>query len=221
MVYLPKTMCELDKRLKQLATKAQQHPPKSLARQQALAELLSAIQQSGKLVHPRQGQFQGFYEDIYAEAQQRLFAFICEHIDRYDPKKEVLQWANFLLRQRFFIEASREILPLVSNGSKQSQVKRQTLLDLDRPHLTEANPQPSLFEEIRQCLEEDPEGVFQATHIGNQPQANFQFLAIQRISGYTWKEISTEVGIKIPSLSSFYERSLAKFAPTIRRYLSR
>ena len=212
-------MCELDERLKQLATEAQRHPPKSLPRQQALAALLSAIQQSGKLAHPRQGQFQGFYEDIYAKALQNLFAFICEHIDRYDPKKEVLQWVNFLLRQRFFIEASREILPLLPNENRQAQLKWQTLLDLDRHQLQETTLQPSLFEEIRQCLEEDPEGVFQATYVANQPKANFQFLAIKRLSGYTWKEISEEVGIKIPSLSSFYERSLAKFEPTIRRHL--
>ena len=213
-------MCEIDDRLKQLAIKAQRHPFKSLPRQEALAKLLSAIQQSGKLVRPRQGQFQGFYEDIYAEALQRLFAFICEQIDRYDPSKEVLQWVNFLLRQRFFIEASREILPLLHNGSKRSQLKRQTLIDLDWNHVSETTPQPSLFEEIRRCLEEDPEGVFQAAHVANHPEVNFQFLAIKRISGYTWKELSVEVGIKVPSLSSFYERSLTKFAPTIRRYLS-
>ena len=207
----------IDGRLKQLAIEAQRHPPKSLPRQEALAALLIAIQQSGKLVRPRQGQFQGFYEDIYAEALQRLFAFICEQIDRYDPSKEVLQWSNFLLRQRFFIEASREILPLVQNGNRQA---RQTLLDLDWNHLSETPPQPSLSEEIKQCLEEDPEGVFQVTHVANQPKVNFEFLAIQRISGYTWEETSAEVGIKVPSLSSFYERSLAKFAPAIRRYLS-
>ena len=216
----PGTMCEIDERLKQLAIEAQRHPPKSLSRQQALADLLMAIRQSGKLAYPCQGQFQGFYDEIYEEARQRLFVFICEHIDRYDPDKEVLQWANFLLKQRFFIEASREILPLLSDGNKSAQIKRRTLMDLERTHVTETEAQPSLFEEIEQCLQEDPEGVFRAAYVANQPKANFQFLAIRRISGYTWKEISTEVNVNVANLSKFYERSLAKFAPTIRRYLS-
>jgi len=214
---------EVDKQLKQLAIEAQQHPPKSELRQQALAKLLSAIQQSGKLVHPRQGQFQGFYEEIYAEALQRLFYFMCEQIDRYNPEKEVLQWVNFLLKQRFFIEASREVLPLLPNGIRNGHFTRLTIEDLDRNHLNEANPQltPLLSEEVIQCLEEDPEGIFQAACVADNAAANFQYLAMSRAAGYTWKEISAELGMTISTLSSFYKRSLTKFAPRIREYLSR
>lgn len=82
-------MKELDKQLKLLALEAQRHPRKSPQRQRALARLLSAINQSGKLTRPYRGQFQGFYQDIYAEAQQRLFFYICERIDDYDPQREV------------------------------------------------------------------------------------------------------------------------------------
>ena len=216
-------MDKTDEHLKQLAIEAQRHPPRSELRQRALTKLLSAIQQSGKLVHPRQGQFQGFYEEIYAEALQRLFAFICEQIDRYNPEKEVLQWINFLLKQRFFIEASREVLPLLPNGVRNGRFTRLTIEDLDRNHLNEANPQlsPLLSEEVIQCVEEDPEGLFQAACAADNPAANFQYLAMQRAAGYTWKEISLQLGIKISTLSCFYKRSLTKFGPRIREYLSR
>ena len=67
----------LDERLKHLAMEAQQHPPKSQARQRALSQLLNAISQSKRLSRPRRDQFQKFYEEVYAEAVQRLFAYVC------------------------------------------------------------------------------------------------------------------------------------------------
>ncbi|MBD1842709.1 hypothetical protein H6F89_04655 [Cyanobacteria bacterium FACHB-63] len=73
---------------------------------------MRAIFQSKKLVRPYLGQYPGMSEEIYAEAQQRLFFYLCKEIDRYNPELEVMQWANFLMKKRFFIEASRDLLHL-------------------------------------------------------------------------------------------------------------
>jgi hypothetical protein len=208
----------IDRQLKQLAIAAQQQPPKSRERQRALAQLIRAIERSRKLVRPRREQFQGLYEDIYAEAVQRLFAHICDRIDRYQPERgEVLQWANFLLSRQFFIEASREVFATLPRG-----VTRLTLDDLDRSNPSEVNPQlvPLPSQQVLQCLEDDPEGLFQRSHIDHHPQANFQFLAIKRLAGYSWQELSEELGIAIPTLSSFYQRCLTRFAPQLKAYLS-
>ncbi len=215
-------MNEIDQQLKQLAIEAQQHPPKTKQRQQALSKLLRAIQQSGMLMHPRRGDFLGFYEEIYAEALQRLFFHICERIDDYDPQREVLQWANFLLNRRFFIEASRNFMPTVPKGVNPKEIIRLTIDDLDKNNFIEVNYQEtnSLFQEIFYYLDSDPEGIFKSTHISNNPAANFQFLAIKILSGYSWKEISEELAVKIPTLSSFYQRCLTKFAPKFQEYLS-
>lgn len=214
-------MKAIDQQLKQLAQDAQQHPPRSKQRQQALAKLLSAIQQSGQLTRPYPGQFQGFYEDIYDEAKQRLFCYICEKIDQYNPNFEVLQWVNFMLKHRFFLEASRSMMPTLHKGIDAKRVRRLSLDDLDRNNPSEINPQltPSLLQEIIHYLETDPEGLFKATYTCNQPTANFQFLALQILSGYSWKEISEDLGLKISTLSSFYQRCLAKFSPKIKEYL--
>jgi hypothetical protein len=212
----------LDDRLKHLAIEAQQHPPKSQARQRALSRLLNAISQSKRLSRPRRGQFQELYEEIYAEAVQRLFAYVCEKIDRYSPDRgEVLQWVNFLLNQRFFIEASREVLPVVFQGIDPKQIQRITIDDLDRNNPSEVNPQliPSLSQEVMQCLEDDPEGLFQAAYVANFPNANFQVLALRRLTGYSWQEISSELNISAQTLSSFYQRSLIKFTPKFKEYL--
>lgn len=215
-------MNDIDQQLKQLAIEAQLHPPKTKQRQQALSKLLRAIQQSGRLMRPRRGDFQGFYEEIYAEALQRLFFHICERIDDYDPQREVLQWANFLLNRRFFIEASRNFMPTVPKGVNPKEIIRLTIDDLDRNNPIEVKTQenPSLLQEVFHYLESDPEGTFKSTHISKNQTANFQFLAIKILSGYSWKEISAELEVKIPTLSSFYQRCLTKFAPKFKEYLS-
>lgn len=213
----------LDQWLKQLAIAAQHHPPKSRARQRVLAQLIHTIQRSGKLVRPRSEQFQGFYDEIYAEAVQRLFTHICEKIDTYRPERgEVLQWANFLLNRQFFIEASREVWPTLPKGVDPRKITRLSLDDLEYNHPNDLNPQlvPLPSQQLLQCLEEDPDGLFQRTHIDRCPAANFQFLAIKRLAGYSWQELSSELGVRIPTLSSFYQRCLTKFAPQLKEYLS-
>jgi hypothetical protein len=213
----------LDDRLKQLAIAAQQCPPGSLAKRRALSELIIVMQRSGKLCRPRQGQFHTLYEEIYAEALQRLFSFICERINYYNPERgEVLQWVNFLLIQRFFIEASRDFLPTVYKGMDARTVKHSTLESLDRSNPYEINPQliPHLSQEVKDCIEEDPEGLFAQTYVADHPAANFQYLALKRLEGYSWQDLSIELQIAVPTLSSFYQRCLTRFAPRLKTYLS-
>lgn len=216
------SLSNLDAQLKQLAIAAQQYPKQSKQRQLALTRLLTALTQSRKLIRPRRDQFQGLYEEIYLDAVQRLFSYVAEKIDIYNPQRgEVLQWANFLLNQRFFIEASRELLPTVYKGMDPRQIMRLTLEDLDRKNPSELNPHltPSLSQEVEQCLMEDPDGIFAGTYIVDRPDANFRFLALQRFAGYSWQELSTELRISIPTLSSFYQRCLTKFAAKFKDYL--
>lgn len=163
------------------------------------------------------------YEEIYAEALQHLFSFICERIDYYNPQKgEVLQWVNFLLNQRFFIIASREFLPTVYEGMDARTVKRLTLESLDESNPYELNPQliPHLSQEVKECLEEDPEGLFEQACVANHPTASFRYLALRRLEGYSWQDLSAELNIAIPTLSSFYQRCLTRFAPKLKTYLS-
>ncbi len=213
----------LDQQLQQLAIAAQRQPPQSRLRQRALAQLIEAIQRSGRLVQPRRSQFPGHYDEIYAEAVQRLFSHLCEKIDNYQPQRgEVLQWLNFLLDRQFFIEASRDLLPTLPKGIDPRQVIRLTLEELDRHPPSEINPHlvPLPSQQVLQCLEEDPDGLFATTHVDHHPAANFQKLAIHRLTGYSWQELARELGISIPTLSSFYQRCLTKFAPQLKAYLS-
>ncbi|MGD1949206.1 MAG: sigma-70 family RNA polymerase sigma factor [Leptolyngbyaceae cyanobacterium] len=212
----------LDEQLKQLAVEAQQHPPKSPQRQRALARLLDAIGRSRQLIRPYQGRFHGFYDDIYAEAKQRLYLYLCEEIARYNPEREVLQWANFLMRKRFFVEASRDVMPTAPKGMDRSQVRWTTLDVLDKQEPMEVRSQStaSLSESIIRCIQDDQDGLFISTHIWQKPEANFQYIALRFLGGYSWKEISAELDVKVVTLSSFYQRCLTKFAPVLKEYVS-
>jgi DNA-directed RNA polymerase specialized sigma24 family protein len=201
---------EFDEQLRQLAVSAQQHSPLAVERQMALRSLVQAILRSGRLCHPQRGKFSGFYQDIYDEALQELMLFVCQHIERYDSERgTVMAWVNMLLERRFF----REAIPRVMG---RQDVKRVTLTDLD--HLTSPEPQETLTDKLKACIEQDPDDILKAEYIKDRPTATFQVLLQRRILGQSWKDISAEFDLKIPTVSSFYYRCLTKFSTKLKEY---
>ncbi len=92
-----------DKQLQELVVQVQQQPLGTTARRIALSRLIDGIYRSHQLCHPYKGQFQGVYEQIYQEALQDLFLYICRNIDKYNQKRGLfMTWVNMLLSQRFF-----------------------------------------------------------------------------------------------------------------------
>jgi DNA-directed RNA polymerase specialized sigma24 family protein len=199
----------LHDQLEKMVLAAQSHPPSSEGRRRALSRLIYLLQKSGKLTRPqrlRQEISQELYEEIYAESKQMLFLYIWQGIDRYDPTRgTVLQWVNFKL-SRFFIQASRDILSSYEDPSCNE--------DLELHGLTSS---PSLSQMVLQLLHEDPE--FRQTSLAKYPQVNFQYIAIRRISGFSWQEISTEIGAPISDLRRFYSRCLKKFSSKFMQQL--
>jgi hypothetical protein len=199
----------LDAQLKELILLAQQHSHATKGRRTALSQLVNVIWQSGKLCRPHKGQFQLAYEDIYEEAVQNLFFYLCrdDNIHNYNPERgEVMAWVNMLLTKRFFPEA------IPKNIGKPNEI------NLESSHLENlsSSESVSLFEQVRQYIESDPDRIFTRKHIKERPEANFQAIARRRYSGVSWQDISTEWGIGITRLHNFYRRCLKKFAPQIR-----
>ena len=195
-----------DGQLKKLALEAQRHPPHTELRQHALGELVEAIRLSGKLSHPHRTRFSPqFYDLLYEEAVNKTLMYVCRKIDKYDPErgqdKKFMTWVNFRL-DRVIIETSREF-------------KDPKLVDLpslsDLEERLPSDESPSLFDKLRESIEEDAKNLFRKTHIRNRSDANFQAIAIARFSGQSWEEISTQFRIPIPTLSSFFQRSCEKF----------
>ncbi len=203
-----------DAQLKKLALEAQRHPPNTESRQQALIELVNAIVLSGRLCHPHRWiSPNDFYALIYEEAVNQTLLYVCQKIDTYDPERgkeqKFINWVNFRL--------DKLVLKCYNNFRLESNAEIPTLANLE--DIAQPEPQNILPEMLRQCLEEDANDLFKNEHIRNCPNANFQSIALERFSGKSWEEISADFGIRVPTLSSFFQRNCKKFAPQFKEYL--
>ncbi len=205
-----------EQQLQKLALQAQQHPLGTTVRRITLSKLIDGIYRSGKLCHPYKGQFQGVYEQIYQEALQDLFLYICKNLDKYDPERaSFMTWVNMLLSQRFFKEA----IPKIIGSSNEIKVESSVLENLKDLAFDDSESEDnyiSAFKKIRRYIEIDPKGIFQQAHIKKYPKVNFQEIAVKRWSGISWKDISEEFNIPVATLSNFYQRTLEKFRDELR-----
>ncbi|MBZ8180852.1 sigma-70 family RNA polymerase sigma factor [Oscillatoria salina] len=219
-MYIPNDMSELDQYLKELALEVQRYSPGSRKRRKALDKLIRVMQRPRVLPCLYPGRFKGFYEEILSEAKQQLFLYICQNINNYNPEKgEVLQWIKPYFK-RFFIQASREFMPIAHQRIEPAQIKRLSIDELEINDSLEVNEQQNYFfsEEVKHFVEEDSEGIFRETHIRSHPGANFQSIFLRRTDGYSWEEISSSLSISVSTLSRFYQRCLKKFAPLFQEH---
>ncbi len=195
--------------LKNLALEAQRYQPGSKLRQHALTQLIEAIRLSGRLCHPRRpGLSPKFYKLLYDEVVNKTLIYVCRKIDNYDPErgeKKFMNWVNFRL-EKVFIECEREL----RNRDIDVLPWPEDPFDIAAPEA--AN---TLFDMVRECLEEDAGKVFQKEYIRPRKDANFRAIALKRFDGQSWKEIAQELDVKIPTLSSFFQRSCEKFRPQL------
>lgn len=117
-----------------------------------------------------------------------------------------------ILGNSLVFEMSKEFLSLSSRLHEFAN-ESKTLEDIAQPE-----EKPFLSETLRQYIEDDPARLFQK-HIREHPQATFQAIALGRLDGKTWKDMSESLGIGIPALNNFFQRNLRELAPEIRRYI--
>jgi hypothetical protein len=203
-----------DVQLKNLALEAQCHPPHTELRQYALGELVEAIRLSGRLCRLHKESFFSpqFYELLYDEAVNITLTYVCQKIDNYDPErgdKKFMNWVYFRLE--------KVLLELSQDFQKNNIMRTPSLSELE----TFVQPESTylIYESLRDFLEKDYENIFQSTHIRNRVDANFSSIALARISGKSWQDISQELGISIPTLSSFFQRCCEKFRPKFQQYI--
>jgi DNA-directed RNA polymerase specialized sigma24 family protein len=118
-----------------------------------------------------------------------------------------MRWINYLLETRLFRKEIDKI---------KTSLAPKTLDDLDNLPSNEEEDTP--LKRIKQYLEQDPENLCKQEFIENHPDANFQVICLKKVNGQTWKSMSEEFGIKIPTLSRFYERTLKKLAAQIEAH---
>ncbi len=114
------------------------------------------------------------------------------------------------------------MIALMQSGIPAAEIERvskelPSLNDLER--IQQPRRSPYLSEMIRECIEEDPDNIFRQAQIINRPEANFREIALARFSGKSWEDISSELGILVPTLSSFFQRCCRNFSPKLKQYL--
>jgi hypothetical protein len=200
-----------EQQLQELALQAQQYPLLSTARRITISKLIDGVYRFGKLCHPYKGQFPGVYEQIYQEAVQDLFLYICHNFDKYDQERGTfMTWVNMLLSKRFFKEAIPKIIGKANETNVESSVL-ENLEGLTFDDSESENNYISDFYKIRRYIEIDPKGIFRQTHIKKYPKVNFRDIAIKRWSSISWKDISDDFNIPVATLSNFYQRTLEEF----------
>ncbi len=203
-----------DPLLKGLALEAQSQPNPSSLRQHALLQLVEAIRACGRLARPHRAKFSpSFYSLLYEEAVNRTLVYVCQKIDTYDPHRgqaqKFMNWVNFRL-DRMVIECRRQF------RDRDTQ-ELPNLNDLER--LSQPESESSLAKDVQEYIASDPEGIFTAAHIRKRPDASFKTIALARFAGQNWEEISQQLDIKIPTLSSFFQRCCDKFSDQFQQLL--
>ena len=199
--------------LKKMGLTAQKYTVNSELRTYALTELIKAIKLSGRLSRPHVYKFSAsLYQTLYEEALAETFAYICLNIDMYDPNRgnrKFMNWVNYKL--------DKFILKCYQKTQKYSQYELPSLSDLEQ--ISQPSNTPNLAEILQEYLVQNPNSIFTTAHIRNRPDANFSRIALAKFSGNTWEQISQQLNIPIPTLSSFYNRWCRRFAPLLKTEL--
>ncbi|MDZ7991590.1 MAG: sigma-70 family RNA polymerase sigma factor [Nostoc sp. EfeVER01] len=210
-------MVQFDEQLRRLVTEACGHQPGSPQRQKLLTQII-------RLTASRLWRETTPY---YQDALQQTWLYFCRNVCEgltgqiYDPNYgSVITWLNAYLKRRlqdFYLKQNREqatTVPLRIRQSTSSGIS-ETIDPVDNLHAT---PQaPPILEELEIWAKTDSDGELRGTYIKGRPDVNCQVLIIKRLPPeVSWKDLSEEFGLSIPTLSSFYQRQclprLRKFA---------
>ncbi|AFY34968.1 hypothetical protein [Calothrix sp. PCC 7507] len=210
-------MVELDEQLRCLVYQACENPPGSPLRQKRLTQII-------RLTASRLWRETTPY---YQDALQQTWLYFCRNIcegttgQAYDPNYgTVVTWLNAYLKRRlqdFYLNQNREQAIAVPMKLYQSSSGENSDI-LDPVDNLVATPEaPPILENVRVWAEEDADGELRGTYVKGHPSVNCQVLILRRLPPETsWKELSEEFHLQVPTLSSFYQRQclprLRKFA---------
>ena len=204
-----------DNQLKKMGLAAQKYSVNSELRTYALTELVRAIKLSGRLCRPHTSKFSpSLYSTLYEEALSETFAYVCLNIDLYDPERgnrKFMNWVNFKL--------DKQILKCYIDFQKYTKHEIYSFSELEQ--IRQPSKSPDLSQILKEYLIKDPNKVFTTAYIRNRPDANFSMIALAKFSGLSWEEISQQLNIPVPTLSSFYNRWCRRFAPLLKTELKK
>ena len=186
---------ELMQHLRSLVEEAKRYPADNVHRQKALTKVIRLL--PNLLWKER--------SPHYNDALQQTFEYFCRHVDRYDPNRgNVVTWLDSYLRWRLidFSQLAKEV-PF-SQFSYHNDDGDSPFADI--PDLADRTPL-SILDCVQEWVETDPTGDLKSLHIKKHPHVTAQLLILRRLPPETsWGTLSKTLGIKIPTLSTFYQR---------------
>ncbi|WP_375480132.1 sigma-70 family RNA polymerase sigma factor [uncultured Nostoc sp.] len=210
-------MVQFDEQLRRLVTEACRHERGSPQRQKLLTQII-------RLTASRLWRETTPY---YQDALQQTWLYFCRNVcegltgQTYDPSYgSVITWLNAYLKRRlqdFYLNQNREQATTVPLRIRQS-TSGGTSETIDPVDNLSASPQaPPILEDLEIWAKTDSDGELRGTYIKGRPDVNCQVLILKRLPPeVSWKDLSEEFGLSIPTLSSFYQRQclprLRKFA---------
>jgi hypothetical protein len=210
-------MVQFDEQLRRLVTEACGHPLGSPQRQKLLTQIIRLI--ANRLWRES--------TPYYQDALQQTWLYFCRNVcdgltgQIYDPTYgSVITWLNAYLKRRlqdFYINQNREQATTVPLRVRQSSSGGTSEI-IDPIDNLPATPQPPpILEELEAWAKTDSEEELRRICIKGRPDVNCQVLILKRLPPeVSWKELSEEFRLSIPTLSSFYQRQclprLRKFA---------
>lgn len=210
-------MVEFDEQLRCLVAQACGNPLGSPQRQKLLTQII-------RLTASRLWRENTPY---YQDALQQTWLYFCRNVCEgltgqiYDPTYgSVVTWLNAYLKRRlqdFYLNQHREQITTVPLRLHQSKSGENSEI-IDPVDNLPATPQaPPILENLEIWAKTDADGELCRTHIKGHPEVNCQVLILKRLPPeVSWRELSEEFKLSIPTLSSFYQRQclprLRKFA---------
>ncbi len=205
-------LAQIDKKLSQLVAETCSHLSGSLKRQLGLTKLIRLIQQSKKLWYENTP----YYQDALQQTWMYFSQNLCEGITgkSYDSERSSLMtWLNRYLKWRLHDFRVKEVEELKRKASPMS-ISDKTIDPID--NLVASPDIPPILEQVKKWVESDRDGELRRLHIKGHPHVTCQMLILRRLPPETsWKELSAEWGLAIPTLSSFYQR---KCLPCLRKF---
>jgi DNA-directed RNA polymerase specialized sigma24 family protein len=184
-----------------LCLEARQYPTGSRKRERLVNQMIRQMQRSGKIWRDYR-----LDTDQYQEALQRTWAWFCQNLHSYDPTQSSLTtWFNCILKYRI-----KDVL-----RESQAHRRQQICLPDDETFDLISNlPAPSAEEPLQWLsdlliwLHQEQSQLEQIT-IRDRPDISAYYLILRRLptqNQASWKELSTQLDVAIPTLSSFYRR---------------
>ncbi|WP_228035446.1 sigma-70 family RNA polymerase sigma factor [Oculatella sp. LEGE 06141] len=199
-----------------LIEQARTYPPRSANRQKIVAQIVAQIKPKlwKKINDP-------YYEDVLQQAWLYLCANLCETTtgQAYDPRRaSVSSWMNFYLKHRLqdVWRDQAKIKHFFNNYTFDLTSENNYTFDLTFEEI-EARPiVPPILEIVKAWVESDETGELSRIHLRGSHHVTCQLLILRRLPPETsWRELSEEFNIPIPTLSSFYRR---KCMPLLRQF---